>query len=89
MNSKESREGVFQVLPSSDLIANRRSRETHLNLTHARFDRRVNQTCADHRSNQVIGDLSIAVATDAHRAPLQSADLIFADGPKNGVFEDT
>ena len=42
----------------------------------------------DYPLNQVIGDLSIAAVMDAHRDLLQDADLIFVDGPKDGIFED-
>ena len=37
--------------------------------------------------HQVIGDLAEADVFDLHRGALAGADLIFIDGPKNGVFE--
>jgi predicted O-methyltransferase YrrM len=41
----------------------------------------------DGRLRHVVGDLSEAATFQAHRALMESADLFFIDGPKDGSFE--
>jgi predicted O-methyltransferase YrrM len=41
----------------------------------------------DGRLSQIIGDLGCAAAFHQHREILCNADLIFVDGPKDGLFE--
>ncbi len=42
---------------------------------------------SDKRLEQEVADLSIPAVFDQHASLLAEADLIFADGPKDGVFE--
>ena len=41
----------------------------------------------DDRLQQQIGDLSDAAAFELHRSLIQETELLFVDGPKDGVFE--
>ena len=42
---------------------------------------------ADDRLRQQIGDLSDAAVFELHRSLIQQTELLFVDGPKDGVFE--
>jgi predicted O-methyltransferase YrrM len=45
------------------------------------------QDFADDRLRQQIGDLSDAAVFELHRSLIQQTELLFVDGPKDGVFE--
>jgi predicted O-methyltransferase YrrM len=52
------------------------------------FDTHLSQAEFDSgRLNQVLADLSMPETFEQHRSLLESADLIFLDAPKDGVFE--
>jgi predicted O-methyltransferase YrrM len=42
---------------------------------------------ADDRLRQQIGDLSDAAVFELHRSLIQETELLFVDGPKDGIFE--